>query len=207
MLTELMYLSTLSILLPIALGAIFFRGLKPPIKILYVFIVSCGIMELWTAILFFQNANNLFLFHAHTFIEFSLLSVIYFKIIPSRICKIGILAISSSFLVYLTYSISVNDLHEFDSNNRVIESGILISYFIAFMVIYLYKFKAPYLDMNPYFILTAGLFIYFIGVILVFLYYSELADNQFMSAWTIHSLLNIFLNLIYSSVIWRSNKV
>lgn len=202
-----MYLSTLSILLPLVLGAVFFDSLTLPLRILYFFIVICGIFELWSLVLFYYQENNLFLFHFQTIAEFVLLSLVYITIFDTRRLKSIVLVSSIAVTAYLIFGIFKSDLGTFDSTNRIVESSVLIFYFILFMIDALNRMNAPNLEMQPYFILTSGLIVYFAGTSFVFLLSNHISESSFLPAWTIHNLLNIFLNVIYASVIWRSKKV
>lgn len=152
------------------------------------------------------QVNNLFLFHLYTPVEFGFISTVYFTIFKKWSYKKLILVISISFLSYLILSIFNSDLKRFDALNRTIESGILLVYFSIYLIEVLKNSKEPYLEIHPYFILTVGFVLYFAGTIIVFFISNNLDSNAFIPIWAIHSILNIFLNSIYSVVIWRSKK-
>lgn len=207
MLEGLMYLSTLSIVLPILLGALFFKHLTRPLIVLYLFILSCGVFEVWAIILNIQGINNMFLFHPYTLVEFLFVSTIITLLLENRPIKYVILAITVVVGLYLFYSIFVSDLSILDSKNRIVESLILILYCFTFIVLALTKLQIPYLELNSYFILISGFLLYFLGTVFVFWLGDHLDEENFMPAWTIHSLLNISLNLTYFVVIWKSKRI
>lgn len=200
-----MYLSTFSILLPLLLGAVFFRYLATPLRVLYLLVVVATMLETWVIILNLKGLNNLFLFNYYTLIEFAFLSGVFITIFQIKRNRVLIAVISTLVMTYMVYSLFANDLNEkIDSQNRIIESSVIIMYSLLFIAVALNKFKAPYLEMNTYFVLISGWLIYFVGTVFVFLLSNHLDESNFMPSWSIHSVLNIFLNIIYASVIWRS---
>ncbi len=199
-----MYFSMLSILLPLLMGAIFFKWLSNPLKWLFFFIVVGAIFEGFSLFLNLKHVNNLFLFHLFIIFEFGFLSVVLWLIFQVQRYRMFISVISIPFTMYLVASLFTSDLTTFNDQNRIIESSILILYCILYIVMALKRLKASYLEMHPYFILISGLLIYFAGTISVFIFSNQLDHSNFMPAWTVHSLLNIFLKLVYTSVIWRS---
>ena len=116
--------------------------------------------------------------------------------------------VSGGFSVYLVIDLFTKDLSAFDSTAKMIEICIVMVYALIFIILTLTRSSAPYLEVNPYFILGSGLFLYFLGTLSVFLFSFQLKANseEFQTVWTIHNVLNIFLNLIYTSVLWRSKK-
>lgn len=202
-----MYLSTLSILLPLIFGAIFFKSLTRPIKILFGYIVVAALLEFLGAILFFQGKNNMPLYHIYTFFEFTILSLVYYTLFNQLLHKIGVLILSVAFLVYMANLIITHSaFDEFNTITRTIESAILILYFLTYILHSSRENTGKTLELNPYFILTSGLLIYFAGTVCVFLFLEHLEGNSFLSAWSIHSVLNIFLNVIYAVVLWKSHR-
>lgn len=202
-----MYLSTLSIVLPIFLGALFFKHLTRPLVILYLFILACGVFEGWAIILNLQGINNMFLFYPFTLVEFLFVSTIIILLIEYKPVKYTIQTLTIGVSFYLVYSIFISDLSVMDSKNRILESLILIVYCLTFIAMALTKLQIPYLELNSYFILVSGFLMYFLGTVFVFWLGDHLDEENFMPAWTIHSLLNIFLNLTYFVVIWKSKRI
>lgn len=207
LLTELLYISALSIIIPLSFGIILYKSLTLALKILLIYILSLGIFELWTAILFLNKFSNIFLFHIQVIVEFALLSFLYIKLHRHRSARWILGIVSIVFTLYFFGSVMTTDLSEFNSLNRIIESCVLIAFFVSYIISGNKRSKVPYIEMNPYFILTFGLIIYFSGTAFVFLFANHLDDNSFLPTWTIHSILNIFVNIIYASVIWRSRQV
>ncbi len=202
-----MHLSSLSLLLPVLLGAVFFRSLTKPVKILYVFILISLGFEIWSTILFFQVESNLFLYHYYTIAEFTLLSVVYYYLFRKQNTRMILLAVSSVVIIYLCYSVFKSPSFEkIDAINRLVESVVLLLYFMLYIVEIFGTSKSLFLERNPYFILTVSLTFYFLGTVYLFVFADSLDNNVYLSSWVIHSILNIILNLSYSVVIWKTDK-
>lgn len=206
---DLMYLSLISYLLPIAFGIIVFKRLPVSLMILAIYIVVAGLMDLGTFIMFTQKLNNMVLFHSHTYVEFLSLSAIYFFVFRhKRILQrvIGILGI-----VFLCFSLASliywEGITQFNSIQRMIEYGILMVYFFIFFSQVINSRRAPFLELHPYFLLTMGLFIYFSGTLLVFLNANNFIELGIVDFWMIHGFLNVFLNIIYAIVLWNGSRV
>lgn len=206
---DVLYISAFSILLPIVFGAVFFKQLTPALKVLFAFILICGAFEAWSITLFSLSLNNAFLFHLLTLFQFVLLSAVFYLMCPIKLYKSMVAVVSASFSIYLIVNLFITDLMVFDPTMKITVTIILLIYASIYLILALTRFSAPYLELNPYFILVSGLFLYFLGTLSVFLFSFQLNDNseEFLPAWTIHNLLNIFINLIYTSVIWRSSRV
>lgn len=202
-----MYLSTFSIILPVFIGGLLFRTLTRPLKVLYVFICLTAILEIWSSVLHTYGVNNMVFFQIHTYIEFSLLSVVYFLVIKSKYVRNYILTLSSLFIFGLIYTdLWGGSVGKLNTEVRVFESIILISYFVAHVLTIFRKPDSPFMETQPYFILTSGLLMYFLGTLLIYLYYDYLDGQILMYVWAIHSCLNLILNFIYVIAIWRSRK-
>lgn len=202
-----MYFSSFSILFPFLLGIVFYGSLTKPIRTLFAFIAIVAPLEGWTLYLNLTSQNNLMYFNIVTLIGFVFLSLIFGQMIPNRYLKWSIGLISSTVWAYFVVYFFSRDLDIFHTKLRVIECFVFIGYSILFIVFSIMRTKIPYLERNPYFLLVGGLLIYFSGTVFVFLFGDYLSENNFMPAWTVHSLLNIFLNLTYFVVIWKSKRI
>ena len=202
-----MYLSVFSIFVPVIFGAIFYRSLPLPIKVLFVYICLAAAIEVTSSLLFASGANNIVLYDVLTYFEFILLSTVYFLLLPSKPIRMGMVVLSTSFIVYLLWSdLFRGNTNELNTTTIIIESILLICYFVCYMITLLSKSNNPYLETQPYFVLSGGLLVYFVGNFLVYFYYDFLDVEMALSVWTVHSLLNLLLNIIYTAVIWKSKK-
>lgn len=202
-----MYLSTFSVIVPILIGAIFRKTLTAPLSVLYIFICVTGLIELISSIFFEFGLNNIIFFEIFTYVEFISLSLVYFLISDRSIVRTSIVLVSSAFLSYLIWGeFSNNDRGELNTERILVESCILTCYSVNYLLQVLFRSTTKFIETQPYFILSVGLLLYFLGNILVFLFYNNLEGETFLSVWSIHSLLNLLLNFTFGIVLWKSKK-
>lgn len=196
-----------SILLPTILGAVLYRKQPNTIKTLSVMVFILCAFEFSSYFLSLYSISNLFLFHSYAFVEFILISLIYYHIFKSPTLK---RLISIFVIVFLSISvvslILLESWKEFNSIQRSIESFLLVVYFVIHLRKMIVQKKSPFVEMHPYFILTSGFLIYFLGTSFVFFFANEFIGTSDLSYWTIHSLLNILLNIVYSIVLWKASE-
>ena len=205
---ELIHLSALSILFPVILGAISFQLLPNSFKILSIYVFISCIMEIWTTTLFLKEMNNLFLFHIHTYVEITSIAAILLVVSKKKFNK---WFIGSTYIGFIVTSLffywNGDSVDFFNSKQRIIETIIIIGWLVVFFQELLHHDKNPFIELNPHFIWGSGLFIYFSGTLVLTTFSDVLNQEYFVTVWSIHSILNIFLNIIYTIVIWKSRKL
>lgn len=196
-----------SILLPTCLGAILFRHLPKSLKILAVFIFIVALLEVITYIMSAMSMNNMLLFHAYSFVEFGCISLIYYTILNSVKTRRFVLTVLTLFVVLSSANIIYfESIESFNSYQRFMEFVFIILYLFLYMSELIKSEDSPFLEMHPYFILSISFLVYFTGTFILFIYAKNISKSQTISPWTIHAALNIFLNLMYSVVIWKGSK-
>lgn len=197
-----------SILLPATVGTVLFRQLPVALKILAILIFSlCG-FELSSYVLYRYSVSNMFLHHAYTFIEFGLISAIYFVLFKSKSFRISVVVLGTVFLGLSIGSLFfIENVNDFNSFQRSCEVAILMIYFFVYIYQQMKRRELFQVEFNPYFLLTVGFLIYFSGTFLLFFYANEFIKTSNLSYWIIHCSLNIFLNIIYSIVLWKGSKL
>lgn len=206
---DLIYLSAISILAPTVLGAALFKMLPRELRILANFVFVTCLLEAVAYVASVLYINNLVLFHAFTYIEFGCISFMYFSLFRRiRMVHYAILALSVIFLtisVYLLFAWEYFD--HYNSLQRAVEHSIVLMYVLFFFFLFSKRSPTERYLLKPYFILSCGFLIYFSVTFIVFLdanLYIEL--NNFFNL-SVHSVLNIFLNTIYFSVLWIGGKM
>lgn len=204
---DLMYLSMLSLLPPLVLGVIFFKKQGITIKILSVFLCIYAVLEIVAHAYFLNKMNNMRFLHYFTILEFIAVMLIYFSLIKTKIYRMIILILTFLVSIFLAYPLfDANAINELNSLQRVIEA-ITLLFLLVFYFIYLSKkSKIRHLEDSPIFLLSSGLFIYFSGTLLLFHFSKGLVGQGLFVIWSIHSFLNVFLNIIYAIVIWKGSR-
>lgn len=193
-------------IVPMVSGLLLVRRLKVIPRIILVFSVFTLCLELvsWHFSSLYQN--NLFLYHIFTLVEFALIGRIYYILLqPSKgnlVLKIITLFYIVSALLYFHQSIFT-----FNSFQRFLETGLLLVLFYHYLFLLRDSKKHIYIEWHPYFVLTTGLMFYFIGTSMLFLFSENLIASDIKTYWIIHSVLNIFLNGIFTFVLWKAHKL
>ena len=206
---DLIYLSVISILAPTALGAALFKILPRELRILAVFVFVTCLLEAVAYVASILYVNNLVLFHVFTYIEFGCISFMYFSLFRRiRMVRYAILVLSAIFLILSTYLLLAREYFDhYNSLQRVVEHSIVLMYVLFFFFLFSKRSPEERFLLKPYFILSCGFLIYFSMTFIVLLdanHYIEL--NNFFN-WSVHSVLNIFLNGVYFIVLWIGGKM
>lgn len=176
-------------------------------KYLYYFIWITFVLEVSVTWMSAYHLNNLFLFHIYTILEFFFVTLIYRQLLGNEWRN----RIRLMWLIFASFSIFnysfVERYYDFNSSQRFVETILLVPLFYAHFQKLIVHSKVVYLENHPYFMLTLGFMIYFTGTALQFLFSQQIIQHDAKFLWIIHSLLNIFLNGIYTFVLWKTSRV
>lgn len=205
---DLMYISMISILAPTFLGVALFKQLPMELKLLALFIFITCIMDGVVYVAWQFNVNNIAVFHLFTYIEFGIISLIYSKLFKAiRVVRYSIMTLSAMFLILSIYLLYKHEhLDTYNSLQRALEHIIVLIYVVLFLFLYSRRHIEERLLLKPYFILSIGFLTYFSLMFLVFLDANNYLGFDNFFNWSIHSVLNIFLNIIYFAVLWIGGK-
>lgn len=143
-----------------------------------------------------------------TIVEFSLFSLLFFKIIESRVFKKGMVVVSVLMAAYLIYSLVTFSNSSFDS----VPSGITAMVFFTYCMFYLFeRVKDPtslFLYSSPAFWIVVAIIIYSAGTFFPFIYAQNYIDKpDFNQEYKlIHSTLYIIKNFLFGAAMLVSDK-
>ncbi len=201
-------ISTYSIIVPVLAGALLFRNLPKQLKTLCLYIFLAFTLEMAIWITASASINNLFLFHAFTYVEFIFLSMVFYQLADLLIWKRVILWLLLLFCVFsIVNSIFYESILEFNSNQRYVAGIMGFVLIVGYFAKLIRKAEHIYLERHPYFILAASYLLYFSGTFFLFLVSKEFMGADIAKYWSLHGVLNIFLNLSYIAVLWQGRKV
>lgn len=194
-----------SILAPTILGVIFYSKLVNATKTLAVFVFITFVLEVVIRIMSELEMNNMVFFHLYSFLEFGFISLIYYQLSVNRVWRKMII---TALVIFEGFSIGNllfwEEITHFNSIQRHIELILLLLLFLAYCIKLIYEDRNKSFFENPFFILTGGFMIYFTGTMYLFIHADELLYSSKNYYWIIHGFFNIFLNIVYSIVIWKS---
>jgi len=198
--------SAISIIAPLIVGAFFYWKLSPNFKTIF-FIVFCfAIIELIASILFEKRVNNMVLYHIHTYVEFYFLAYLFNRLVKRKLLQ-RFIGYSSLLFFFASLLFFLRDnLFEFNTAQRYLQIVLLSIIILAYLhELYISTSKIK-IRKNPFFWLSCGYLIYLFGTILLFLSQQMFVETGQTGYWVIHGIFNIFLNLVFTFVLWSGRE-
>ncbi|WP_210513712.1 hypothetical protein [Hymenobacter terricola] len=195
--------SVVPVVIASIIGVVRFRRLDQALRYLTVLTLCALAVEIVARTLLAHGKPNLFLAPIDTTIEFTLLALVYRRTLRPAALSRYMPAIVGAFVLgsLLTYSPRL-DTAEFSPIQRFIESLLVLTFVLLFFYREITrKVVLARLEREPLLWVSTGLLLYFSGNILIFLssnYVLHLSHTLSLNVWTIHALLYIFLNILYS---------
>jgi hypothetical protein len=199
----------LSILLPG--GMVFFRWSR--IRGAYTFIgaivIFTMVMETVTYMFKLMGTNNMPLFHLYTYGEAIFIALYYYRIYSQRKIRQVYLVMLTAFLTFSVVALIVQqNLYDFNSLQRSVECIWMIILALIFYSDLFNESNVPNLLKYPHYWLVSGLLLYFAGTFFLNIVGQIAVTTHRLGyeAYDIHSVLNIFLNIIYTIVLWMGSR-
>jgi hypothetical protein len=195
-------ISAYSVLLPLAIGLVRWKKLADVQQLLMLLLLISFLFEIgavWVSEKL--DLPNLPLLHLFTIIQFTILILIFHKVLVPRFTKRWLWGILIGFGVFaITDALFISNLQSFNPLARLVESLILITCSFLYLNKTLQELKIKHLDREPMFWISAGVLIYFAGGFLIFISSNYIMPIKltFFLFWGLHAVLNIITNLFYS---------
>jgi hypothetical protein len=192
--------------IPAVAAALFFKKQQKALKILSAFVIFNGVTEIVNSTVVLNNINSLPIHHFYTVVEFSVSLIISSLVIyPNAKSPYRFLSIIALVLLISILDVSFfESLKSVNSIPRVIQGLTMIAISIYFF--YKIFIASEFIDIlrYPYFWLYTGWLIYFSGTFFLFVYSYQ--TGMTITYPIIHSVLYIFLNLVYTYVLWLGSR-
>ena|ERR1035437_4293770 len=204
---NLSYVSVFSVCVPLIVGFVFIRHLKPNFIVLLYLLCADLLTELIAHIFQKYNLHNLFIYRSFTLVQFVMLSVFFIKTLsPSKI------ALFIKIFIFVFFGIALFDLYKNGFNtpddlSLAVSSVLLMIYsLLTFNYIIQNPVHTNILSMPLFWFITAVL-IYFSSGLFLFIfsgYVLNFSNNFHYELWSINSLLNIIFNLLIAIGFWKT---
>lgn len=197
-------------LLPLSVGGIRFKKLSHQQKNMLLLVVLWFVLDGIGRILWINAMSNLFLGHAHTLLEFLLLTRVFYlslndfvhrKLFPFIAIAFTVLAIANTVFVQ---ALELNN-----SYIKLLESLLLIS----FSLLYFYRvgkeMKISRPENEPMFWISTAVLIYFSGSIFIFLNANFIllySEGLGVRIWFIHAVFFILFSILITISFWKNQK-
>jgi hypothetical protein len=202
-------------ILPVFLAAIMaafrFKTADGPLRLLCFLIFFALVTESLSRLLWFFQTSNLFLWPIYITVEFGLILWIYSLVLENAFLQQTRVRIIVTFLVIImirSFYLSGKSVL-IDNSGRLIESIMVIALVLAYYYKLFKELIVKFLWREPFFWISNGLFLFFSGNFLIFiflnyilLYSKDLNDK----IWVIHAFLNYLLYSVYTYALWISRK-
>ena len=207
----LMYVSYFSVLIPICFLLVKNQNLKIPlIKVLLILLIASVLSDLLGYILIKSGRSNIVIDNSYTFVEFTLLSLIYKELLLTyeKMIYLFMVVFIGFFLID---SLMIENLTKFQNYPLLLEGFILILFSCFYLRCFILNPKNnPIFDNMGYFWLNAAIFCYFGLNIFLFastnyIFKNEAADIA-MSAWSAHNFLNVLKNILFATGIYYAGR-
>ena len=200
-------ISTYSIIGPLLISAIYFKRLPNVLKILSTFVFINLFIEIVNFYHSYKEINNMFVFHIYTYIEFAMISTIFYTLFKSRKLKIGVFISVGLFYLFSIFNLIYwESINGFNSNQFAFEAVLVFIYCIVYYTELMKNPSVIHLEKSPDFLLVSGYFLYFSGTFMLFISSKELLLTNSAGYWILNSILNILLNITYTVVLWTGRK-
>jgi hypothetical protein len=156
-----------------------------------------------------DNKNNMFLFHFSTLCECMLLILYFRTFFQQKSFKNTLLILLLGFPIFMLLNLQFwEPITHYPSIPRMVECILIMLLSIIFFMNIFQQSTITDLVQYPHFWLASGLLLYFAGTFFMNIVGQMVLDTKKLGfdVYDIHSFLNIFLNIIYTIVLWMSSK-
>jgi hypothetical protein len=202
-------ISLYSILLPS--GMVFLRWFYLPLSLRFLggFILVAAVLEFVAAYYEHLGINNYFTLHIYTVAEHIFLVFYFRSLYEQKIVKRVLLALMVLFISFCVVNVFVwEPLDVLPYRPRLAECLIGMLLALYFFVDLFYKSQVTNLARYAHYWLASALLLYFAGTFFLNIVgqIAITSDKLGYDAYDIHSVLNIFLNIIFTIVLWMGSR-
>jgi hypothetical protein len=204
----LVYFEQIFLLIPVIAG--FKRKIysSEKFKLIFYLLICYLFFEAALSYLSYLKQNNLYIVYIGTFVEFSVLSVFYYKSYLLKRSKVFVLICYPVFLLFLYTDYHLQTLQLWNTYSLSVESLCII----IFTLLSFYEITqdtSQKLFNIPMFWINSAFLIYYSGNLLVFVFnnYLYMMDHTIQKKiWMINSILNIIYYIPISIGFWKVRK-
>lgn len=196
--------SVYSVLLPLFVGAYYFRHLTPALKaILFLILIGCiteGAMQFGISGLLGGDSGSLLIYTAYSLLEYLLISLFYYLLARDALHRKIIFGVSIAFVCFFFGLLRFNkDSPSNFSVISVVESIVLVLWVLLYFRQLITHQLYVDLKKSPPFWISVGFLLYFLGTFFLFASFTLLLTDQKVAVMFyeyINSALNILNHLL-----------
>ena len=199
-------IAQLSLALPILIALFRFKRFTKLYWTLASLLLVAAIISYGAFILYQNKANNMYLLHIYTVLEYALWSMFYYQLFERKFVKKVIVSLLILFVLFaVTNTLYWQSLQVYNSYSRSVEGAFLLCFAIAWFYKVFVNGKIIKLETHPVFWINAGVLVYFSGSLLLFVtnnFLVKISRQHFFEAWALHGLFLIIHYLLIAIGIW-----
>ena len=192
------------------IGGLRFRYLPSNLRLLTGLLWFVIPMNFWGLYLALYTGNNLFLMPVYSAVELLLLALVYNLTLQSSSFAKAMPWLVGGYVAYVLFdSLSTPTLKVYRPGQQVIQGLLVLSFVGLYFSKLMDELRIQRLKQEPMFWVSAGLFLYFTGYLLIALFSNVLLQYSLSlsrSIWAVHSVLFIVLYVCYCAALWLSPK-
>ncbi len=192
----------LFILVPIIIGLVKYRQLPFALKIIWFYLLVTAVINTAATIIGrVFHSNNMPLFHLFTLIE-GLLLIWFYQHLFGEEKKKWFLYLQAGFTIFCVLNaLFLQSIYLYSSFTRYVESIICILFALRYFAQLAQSDTRP---LNiPYFYFSTGIFLYFSGSFILFIFSNfilqKLSASTMLIFWTGHSSLVLLMYILFST--------
>ncbi len=199
----------LAVLLPIIVALVYRRWWDKPAKIIFVYSILNALVSLAVRLTAMRQINNLPLFHLFTVVEFITISYYYKEVLEIKDGSKKLLALQISFLVLcVVNAIFFQKINTFNSYTLSLNSLLLMLFAVNHFAKLLTENTDKKLTDRPSFWVNTGLFLYFSGSFIYYIFSNYLlyvSKKSFYIIINLHAgfVLIMYILLAISFIRWK----
>lgn len=187
-----------------------YRKLTKELRIIALFILLSGAIELSSTALWYLKINNFPLLHLYVLAGFLILIIFFESILKGFISRKIFLVIGVSFTIYtIVNSVAFQTIYTFNSNALVVQAVLVIILSISTYILLLNDIvreqRVELIDSLNW--INSGLFIYYTSSFLIF-YFGDFLTKNFSPTinqytWTLHTLFSTIMYICFFIGLWK----
>jgi hypothetical protein len=209
---QISHLSVITDALPVLTGAWFYRNISKPMVPVYYFFFFIVLQDYFSLLISLFHIYNVWLMNLYQLVEvvFYLLVFHHFIFQKQYIWQLRML-LGAIAILWLYTTIFIYKINEPNSVMRI-TTGLFVVLYSGIVLLKLSKDVRVFLFANPFFWLASGCMIYFSVSLLVYSVFPVIVGNNysnpiFRPVWAVHSVTNIFCNLLFAISFLCPNRV
>lgn len=196
-------------LVPLIVGVLRLKSVGKYLTPMLIVVIISVITDLLNHLLVSNGINNYLVFRVFTPIELILICLFYSMFYKQYFKSIFLLIPIPLFIIVAFIDYKINGIDNFDNYATAFEA---ITFSILSLWSFLYivnKMIFEKVTSEPFFWINTGILLYFAGNLILFIFNDYILTHQgssHIALWAIHSILNIFYNILIAIGFWKTKR-